>query len=245
MKKPDRIIFAIGGGELGDGETLAIDKAIVAAAKKNRRNRRNKVRALVIPTASGDEHEYCQAFEKIYGRRLGCETDILYLYGRNPSKASLKRQIDRCDLVYVGGGSTPAMIRMWRRYDIDKFLRSAWRRGTVMSGLSAGANCWFRYGLSDAYTGRFATVTCLGFIDLACNVHYSSQKGRKQAFDKLVQNKKIAGIALDDNACIKIVNDNYEIIKSDKTANACWVYDDAGKVRQVKIETGRSGARGS
>jgi dipeptidase E len=240
MKQNYRIIFAIGGGELGEYETLAIDREIVLAATKNRINGRGKVRALFIPTASGDEAEYCQSFIKVYGRKLKCDTDVLFLYNNRPSKAMMKRLINWSDLVYVGGGSTPDMIRRWRKYEVDKYLRRAWKRGTVMAGLSAGAVCWFRWGLSDAYIGRWTTVSCLNIIDLACNVHYSSQKGRKKAFDGLVAKKRLTGIALDDNACIKIINNKYEIIKSARNAGVYRVYYDKGKVRrQVMERTGK------
>lgn len=235
MNKPDKIIFAIGGGELGAYETLPIDKQIVAAADKQRSPHHGKIKALFIPTASGDDPEYIEKFEKIYGYTLGCSTDYLLLYGKHPTRASLKRLIDWCDLVYIGGGSTPAMIRMWRKYDIDKYLKQAWKNGTVMAGLSAGANCWFRWGLSDAYVNRWTTVSCLGFFDYACNVHYSSQPGRKLAFDKLVAKKQIAGIAIEDNACIKITDTRFEIIKSDNNANVFRVYCDGDKVYRVVI----------
>jgi len=234
MKTPTPTIFAIGGGDIGVYETLPIDRQIVETADRQRINRRGKVKALFIPTASGDDQGYCDTFVKVYGRKLSCETDSLLIYGQRRSKVSLKRQIDWCDLVYVGGGSTPAMIKMWRKYDIDKYLRQAWNRGTVMAGLSAGANCWFKHGLSDAYPGRWTTVTCLGFINLACNVHYDSQRGRKQAFAKLVIAKRITGIALEDNACIKITGDCYEIIKSTRNAKAYWVFDNGDKARRVE-----------
>lgn len=235
MKENERVIFAIGGGELATAETLPIDRMIVATASRRKSRRRTGVRALFIPTASGDESEYCRSFEQIYGGRLGCITDSLFLYADRPAKISLKRLIDWCDLVYVGGGSTPDMIRRWRKFNIDKLLRRAWLSGKVMSGLSAGANCWFRYGLSDARHRRWTTVTCLGFINLACNVHYSSQKGRKKAFDDLVSKRKITGIALDDNACIKIINNKYEIIKSAEEAKAYWIYNQKGNVRRELI----------
>ena len=228
--KTNKIIFAIGGGDIGIGETLPIDRKIVEAAYGNRYRKRGSLKALFIPTASGDDPEYFTAFNSIYGNKLGCETDTLLLYGKHRGRASIKRLIDWCDLVYVGGGSTPAMLRMWRKYNVDKYLYQAWNRGAIMSGLSAGANCWFKYGLSDAYSGRWATVTGLGFINYACNVHYGSQRGRKKHFNRLVIQKNITGIALDDNACIMLINDNYKIIKADRNAGVYKLTSKDGRV---------------
>jgi dipeptidase E len=235
MTAKDQIIFAIGGGELGDYETLPIDKKIIEAADKQRIRKRGKVKALFIPTASEDDPEYCETFERVYARSLWCDTDILYLYGKAQSKAAIRRQIEWSDMVYVGGGSTPAMMKMWRKYEVDKCLRRIWKQGKVLAGLSAGAVCWFKWGLSDAYTGRWTTVSCMGLINLACNVHYSTEKGRKKAFDNLVKKKKITGIALDDNTCIKITNKSFEILKSDNNASAYWVTRDGSKARRDEI----------
>jgi len=235
MKIPIPTIFAIGGGDIGVYETLPIDRQIVETAGKQRVRQGGKIKALFIPTASGDDQEYCGTFAKVYGRKLGCDIDSLLLYGQRRTKASIKRQIDWCDLVYVGGGSTPAMIKLWRKYDIDKYLRRAWQKGTVISGLSAGAVCWFKYGMSDAYEKRWTTVSCLGIIDnLACNVHYD-HRGRKQPFDKLVIAKKIRGLALEDNACIKIIGNRYEIIKANHNAKAHWVFTEGGKAKRVAV----------
>ncbi len=235
MSNSSKTIFAIGGGELDDYETYPIDEQIVLTADKLRKNRRRRLKALFIPTASEGDPEYCEAFETIYERALGCKADFLFLYGKQRSKASVRRQIDRCDFVYVGGGSTPAMMRMWRIYDVDRCLQRAWKSGKVMAGLSAGANCWFSWGLSDAYYPRWTNVRGLGFLDYACTPHYDSQVGRKKYFDRLVAKKNILGIAIEDNACVKIVEDQIEAIKSDSTANAYWVFKDGGKIRRVMI----------
>jgi dipeptidase E len=62
-------LFAIGGGELGRGETLELDAAFVEACGKPR------PRALFVPTASGDPPSYAAAFRATYQDRLGCEVD--------------------------------------------------------------------------------------------------------------------------------------------------------------------------
>ena len=92
-------LVAIGGGEMTERETLAIDKEIVCLAGKDR------PKALFIPTASGDSPRYWQSFQEVYGEELGCETDVLYLLGVSLTKERLKRRILSADLVYVGGGS--------------------------------------------------------------------------------------------------------------------------------------------
>ncbi|SKC81873.1 Type 1 glutamine amidotransferase-like domain-containing protein [Maledivibacter halophilus] len=68
-----RYIFAIGGGEISELETFGIDKKIVEAAKKAKPN------VLFIPTASGEPQGYIDSFNNVYGKKLGCKTDVLLL----------------------------------------------------------------------------------------------------------------------------------------------------------------------
>ena len=96
-------LVAIGGGEIAGGETLAIDKEIVSLTGKNR------PRALFIPTASSDSREYWQVFQNVYGKELGCETDVLYLLGVSPTKRELEQKILSADLI----------LRWWWKYTED------------------------------------------------------------------------------------------------------------------------------
>jgi dipeptidase E len=50
----------------------------------------------------------------------------------------------------VGGGNTLQMMRVWRHQGVDKLLTSAYENGTVLSGISAGAICWFDSGHSHS-----------------------------------------------------------------------------------------------
>ena len=42
------------------------------------------------------------------------------------------------------------MISAWKKFGVDKALREAYEKEIVLSGLSAGAICWFKYGNSDS-----------------------------------------------------------------------------------------------
>ncbi|MFZ1720124.1 MAG: Type 1 glutamine amidotransferase-like domain-containing protein [Candidatus Moraniibacteriota bacterium] len=53
-----KTIVAIGGGELGEWETLPIDREIV------RLSRKTTPTVLFIPTASGDSEKYWEIFQR-------------------------------------------------------------------------------------------------------------------------------------------------------------------------------------
>ncbi len=106
--------------------------------------------ALFIPTALADSEDYVESFQIAYRDRLGCKTDVLRLVSERPDQVEIAQKVALADLVYVGGGSTLNLMRIWRKTGLDKMLRTAWERGTVLSGTSAGANCWFQYSHSDS-----------------------------------------------------------------------------------------------
>ena len=85
-------IVAIGGGEIGSSETLAIDQEVIRLTGKSR------PRALFIPTASYDLVDYWEAFQTSYGRELGCETEVLYLLDAAPPSEMAEELILSSDL---------------------------------------------------------------------------------------------------------------------------------------------------
>jgi dipeptidase E len=194
-------IIAIGGGSLKRKQTLEIDRAIVTIARKR------SPRALFIPTASEDDAEYCAAFDRIYGALLGCRTDHLLLYRRPADRREAGRKIADADIIYVGGGNTLRMMKMWRKRGIDRLLVRAERRGAVLAGLSAGAICWHEAGHSDslAYTGRkdwsYIKVKALGIVPGLCCPHLDGEK-RHGSFKKMVLRERMTGIACDNFAAI-------------------------------------------
>jgi dipeptidase E len=194
-------IIAIGGGSLQKKQTLPIDRRIVQVAGKK------SPRALFIPTANNDSQDYCEAFDRIYGDLLGCRTDHLLLYRRPGDRAAADRKIRSADLIYVGGGNTLRMMRLWRSLGIDALLIKAGLRGTVLAGLSAGAICWHEWGHSDsrAYSGKknwsYIKVRSLGLRPGLYCPHLDSEK-RHASFRKMVIRDKMTGIACDNFAAI-------------------------------------------
>ncbi len=224
------IIVAIGGGEIKDLETLEIDKIIVGLTGKK------YPKALFIPTASGDAEGYWDAFRKIYGNKLGCITDVLYLINEKPDEIEIKEKILNSDLIYVGGGNTLKMMEIWKENNVDKYLKKAWDRDIVLSGLSAGSICWFKYGHSDsqAFSGNeewsYIKVNGLGFIDAFHCPHFNEDI-REKDFKKMLKNfSNTKGIALDNNSAIIIVNDKYRIISSREDSNAYKIFNRNGEV---------------
>lgn len=228
-----RKIIAIGGGRLikakKQPQTLKIDQEIVNLVRKKRPN------LVFIPTASEDNLEYCEAIEKHFSGTLGCKVERLLLFKARPSKNKIAQMLNKADIIYVGGGNTLRMMKLWRRLGIDKLLDKARKRGAVLCGLSAGAICWFRYGNSDskAYSNNgdkaLIKVRGLDFANLVLCPHYDVEKHRQPGLKAMMQKSSGIAVALDNCAAIEIIDDKYRIITSTARKNGWRIYWKTGK----------------
>ena len=170
----EKAIVAIGGGQISTRGTAPIDREIVRLANKRH------PKLLFIPTASSDSERYCANVQEYFGKFLGCKTDVLLLISDRPSHEQIRRKILSADIIYVGGGNTLLMMRLWRRLGVDKLLKSAYERGIVLAGISAGSICWFDSGHSDSMSfydpqnWQYINVRGLGFIPAIHCPHYNS-----------------------------------------------------------------------
>ncbi len=235
-------IISIGGGSLGrplkKPETTVIDETIVKMSGKKH------PRALFIPTASQDMPEYVAAFTKQYGDRLGCTVETLELYADRPSQKEIEARIKRADIIYVGGGNTMRMLKLWRKLGVDRMLIAAAKRGAVCSGLSAGAICWFREGNSDSLKysnpkADYCRVKTLNLVDALLCPHYDGEKDRQPSLKKMM--KKVSGVAIavDECAAIVIEGDRYRVLTSKKKATVYRVYWKNGKYVKEELSEGK------
>jgi len=230
-------IVAIGGGEIKTHETLAIDKEIIKLSGKKRPS------VLFIPTASSDSAEYINTFIDYYGKYLGCKVDILKLIKRNISAEEIKNKIMTSDIVYVGGGNTLMMMKLWRKLGVDSILKKAYKSGIVLCGISAGAICWFRFGNSDSrrFTNPSAPlirVRGLGIVNGLLCPHYHSKKYSKDRAETLKEMmKRTAGkaLAIDDFCAVSIVDNTYKVITSRPSAHAYSIYWKRGEFCHERV----------
>lgn len=225
-------IVAIGGGEIRT-ETLAIDRYVVGLSEKP------NPKLLFIPTASGDPQGYVDAVRRAYGS-LGCEVDSLLLVDTDISEDEIRRKILSADIVYVGGGDTVRMIEIWKSKKVDAFLKEAYEKRTVLSGLSAGSICWFQKGHSDSESFKnpdgswdYVQAPGIGLIPAVHCPHYN-EEGRK-SFDGMMKGEKIPGIALENNCALVVKDGMYRIVKSDDQRKAYLLRNDGGTVSKTEL----------
>lgn len=238
MKKAIRKIVAIGGGVIRTAGTLAIDKEIIRLSEKKH------PKLLFIGTAMSDSERYWKHINTYYGTKLGCKTDVLSLLKEKLSQKEIKEKILGADIIYVGGGNTLKMMRIWRRHGVDKLLRTAWERGIVLCGISAGSICWFESGHSDSMSfynskkWKYINVRGLGFLKGNNCPHYNSSTlgiPRKEHFRRMIEKTGGMGIAIDDNCAIEFIDDTYRVMRSNKYGKAYRVFKKDGEVYSERI----------
>ena len=119
----------------------------------------------------GDSDRAIAAFFEAFADRARAE---LRASVRNP-----EQPVDRladADVIYVSGGNTANALAVWRLHGVDDALRSAWERGAVLGGVSAGANCWFECCVTDSFRSALDPLhDGLGFLPGSFCPHYDGE----------------------------------------------------------------------
>jgi peptidase E len=169
----------------------ALDLYVLAQTRKRRPS------VCFLATATGDADGYIERFYAAF-KAHRCRPSHVPLFRRTPD---LKQALLTQDIIYVGGGNTKSMLAVWRDWEIPRLLRRAWSNGTVLAGISAGAICWFRMGLTDSWGNRLSGLPCLGLLPGACCPHFDGEPERRPALHRLVASGTVpTALALDDGA---------------------------------------------
>jgi dipeptidase E len=165
------LIFAMGGGgfTMEPANPLLDDYVLTLAQAK-------EPHILFLPTASGDTATQINAFYARFGGR-SCVARYVSLFRLGDLECSLEEIVLAQDIVYVGGGSMRNLLAIWRAHRLDELLIEAWRRGTVLAGISAGAMCWFEGGVTCS-SGAPEPMAGLGLLEGSLTVHADGEPER-------------------------------------------------------------------
>jgi aminopeptidase N len=222
----DKQIIAIGGGGFGrnpgDG---VIEQYILDQTGKEKPN------ICFIPTATGDNEAYKVNYYSTFSK-LDCNPIHLDFFKRTPD---LEQLIPQQDAIFVGGGNTKSMLAVWKDWNLDKLLKEAYEKGVVMSGVSAGANCWFERAVVDSWEEDLRVIDCMGFIKGICCPHYDEEPQRRPAVKTYLEDGIIDSCySVEGNCALHIKNDDeYLSVDFGKEKNAYIVSIDDGKVKEA------------
>jgi dipeptidase E len=206
-----RQILAIGGG---GGQPMM--KYFLALTGKQ------KPRVCYMATATGDPKAAMEKWVESMKKAHDCDPHIQRMFIHSGELNSFEDELLAADAIYVGGGNTLNMIAIWKAQGVDKILRKAWEKGTVLGGGSAGSICWFEQGSTDSRPGTLTPMDCLGFLKGSNVPHYDGEKQRRPLFQDWVKKGEIMeGIAADNAVGLHYVDDKlYKIVTTKATAHA-------------------------
>ena len=209
-------IIAIGGGGFGrnPGEGI-IEKYIINQSEEER------PKICFIPTATGDNEAYKVNFYSTFSK-LNCSPYHLDFFKRTPN---LEELCLSQDIIFVGGGNTKSMLAVWKDWGLEKILKQAYETGTIMCGVSAGAICWFEYGITDSWEDELKIINCLGFVQGSCCPHYDEEPQRKPSLNKFLSKGDLDSCnAIDGGCALQIIDGTeYKSIAFVKKKNAYLV----------------------
>jgi len=199
-------IVAIGGGGFGRSlGSLAIEKYIISLVKKK------NPKICFIPTASGDNDLYKLNFYRAFSE-LKCITSHIDFFSRTED---LEDKVSTQDIIYVGGGNTKSMLAVWKEWNLHEILKKAYENGIVMSGVSAGAICWFDKGITDSYADRLEIIDCLGIVKGIACPHFDEEKERKPYVYEIIQKEIIKSCICIEGNCALHIKNNIEYYSVD------------------------------
>lgn len=165
---------------------------------------KRKPKVCFIGTAHGDAEAGRLRFYAGLSQ-FSCTPTHLPLFARTPR--DLASFVLEQDAIFVGGGNTRSMLAVWRDWGLDVHLRTAWQRGVVLGGWSAGSICWFEQGITDSIAGPLTALDGLGFLPGSNCPHYDSEVLRRPTYQRLVAGGKIAeGYAADDGVALHFID---------------------------------------
>ncbi len=228
----ERTIVAIGGGEIKNKTTLKIDEYIASLAKRRACGKR--ANALFIGTASHDHMPYFNSFRKTYTSVFDIKADVALTVFKQTEYSHLKEKFDVADMIYVGGGDTKFMIDSWKETGVYELVTDAYRRGVIISGLSAGAICWFEemYTDSEIVSGEgndYKIMPALGWLKGVGCPHYNE---RVEDFSRTMKNVKKPAIGIENDCAVVFENEELSAVISSGGKAFKFIPSEEGFVKQ-------------
>lgn len=197
-------IVALGGGVFENGEVLPIIEKIYAVCAKINPS------VLYLPTAGFDDMSDAEVILKPFKER-SVNVKALLLTDETLTEEQIKESILSADIIYAGGGNLEFLMNTFKKTKADVYLREAYEKGVVLSGLSSGAMCWFEMGWDDCGEDHsFVFVECLGILKGCFCPHYEGKSWSN--FKHAIKTMDFDGIAAEDGAALVFCDGEFSTV---------------------------------
>ncbi len=214
MNKIKKKIITIGGGGFTHNTDKTLDEFVLSQCKKENLN------IGFLATASKDNEKKIEFFyNRFENLNLQLSHFNLCSHVKNFSEWILSK-----DIIYIGGGNTAYMLNFWRENNLISIFNKAYENGIILSGVSAGAVCWFDWILSDASGSGLKPLKGINLISGSCTPHSSESERIKQFESNIKNNILPSGIAIDDGVAVLFIDGKpTEVYSSRKNHDAYFI----------------------
>jgi len=222
-------IVAIGGGGFGrNNSSNIIEKYILNLSAKT------IPKICFLPTATGDNDTYIVRFYSIFSR-LNCIPSHIEFFKRT---TNIKKHIMDQDVVFVGGGNTKSMLAIWNNWGMSDLLNDAYNQGVIMSGVSAGAICWFTNGITDSWNDELRILPCLDFISGTCCPHYDEEPSRIPYVKQILFEEKVSNcISIEGGSAMHFIDGKpFKNVSFKNNKNTYNVFMDNNDIVEIPFE---------
>ena len=216
----EKKIIAIGGGGFTHQVDESLDQFILDQSKKLN----NKIGFLA--TATKDDQKKIDLFYKRF-ETIGSE---LSHFNLTSNVNGFSEWMLSKDIIYIGGGNTVFMLDIWKKNKLESIFRDSYKKGIILSGVSAGAVCWFDWILSDSVGPGFNPLRGINIISGSCTPH-SSNPERINQFELDIKNNKLPeGIAIDDGVAVVFIDGKPTEVYSSRENHKAYFIDKNKKI---------------
>ncbi|WP_409933351.1 Type 1 glutamine amidotransferase-like domain-containing protein [Vibrio jasicida] len=163
----------LGGGGWMMGELPSqLDQYILSLVGKN------NPKVCYLSTATGDSQEVITRF---HNAKLSEHLTHFPLF---KLEKGWRTKLLEQDVIYVGGGNTRSMLALWKEWGIDDILKECYNRGIILCGMSAGAICWFDYGITDSDPEAYSIIKGIGLLRGLASAHFIENDEKHDLFER-------------------------------------------------------------
>lgn len=133
-------IYLIGGGEIRDGDTQTIDHELRSLAVEGSI-------FVFFGTAAQDSVEYSDAIKSVFDNKFK-----VLISTEEKGREFAINAIKSSSVIYLGGGDTDRLMRLFSEWKLVEYLSAALERGVHIVGMSAGAQAlsnWYIHEEGD------------------------------------------------------------------------------------------------
>ena len=214
MDRNKKKIISIGGGGFTHETDESLDQFVLS--KLNTKN----FKIGFLPTASKDNQKKIDLFYKRF-ENSNLELSHFSLCSKIEG---FKGWLLSKDIIYVGGGNTFYMLKIWEKNNLIEIFKEAYNKGIILSGVSAGAVCWFDWILSDSKGSGLKPIRGINLISGSCTPHSSEDERIIQFQENIKNNNLPEGIAIDDGVAVLFIDGKAaEVYSSRKNHDAYFI----------------------